>query len=35
MMIFSKSISETMSYDVEKVDVGAKESDQTWFERKL
>ena len=22
-----------MSYDVEKVDVGAKESDQTWLER--
>ena len=31
--LLSKSISETMSYEVEKVDVGAKESDQTWLER--
>ena len=29
----NKSISETMSYEVEKVNVGAKKADQTWLER--
>ena len=29
----SNSISETMSYGVEKVNVGAKKADQTWLER--
>ena len=28
-----KSISETLSFEVEKVNVGAKKSDQTWLER--